>query len=530
LARLTRSKPALAGTAVAGLALVAALIILGYKFGSQPSSHAPSRQVQSPSAQPSRFPEGRHPEVPRSRSIPAVSSPALNQQLLEAANRGDIPGVRNLLSQGAEVNARSSIELLTPLHVAVIRNAPALAAALLDQGADVNAKDGSGRTPLELAESRNLAQMQALLRSRGARASGPEPPFSPPINQPNQSAMPPARGVPPEAVSPPAFEPAGRIRPNPWSGVWRINQAQEITLFQSGNRVNGFFDNNHGRITGVVSGNSLQGSWEFKNEQGSLEIRLWSADTFNGTMHKNALDRNRFRSSFAWAGQRLGEPPAHPPEPEPGPARAPPTQAVPPKPREFPLTIKAVGVPLAGPCRITLTLPDAPQSETVEPEFQRSYSNGAVVRLEAPNAVAGVPFDRWENADAAQHTTAWITNDYSRSVTARYRAWQGAWKTSKGYTLTLSQAGNLVAGKDSQSNVTLKNGVTSEEGQVQQLRAMIEDSHIYDLRVTMEPDCKHFSGTLRQRKKSSIDPGQYAAEEISAERLPSDKNQPAGSP
>ena len=55
-----------------------------------------------------------------------------------------------LLESGADVNAHNANEHwgTTPLHAAAHANQAAIAQMLIDRGADVNAEDGEGRTPM----------------------------------------------------------------------------------------------------------------------------------------------------------------------------------------------------------------------------------------------------------------------------------------------------------------------------------------------------------------------------------------------
>jgi len=79
-----------------------------------------------------------------------------------------------LLDQGADVNARSRSERFaranTPLHAAAANRHLDVAGLLLERGADVNARDGSGFTPLALAANSRSDLLMLLLLEKGARA------------------------------------------------------------------------------------------------------------------------------------------------------------------------------------------------------------------------------------------------------------------------------------------------------------------------------------------------------------------------
>ena len=83
---------------------------------------------------------------------------------------GGGPVVRALIRAGAHVNEPSGVKQCTALHMAARRGNIEVAEALLDCGADQNAKDKSGDTPLQRAKNCRKAAVALLLASRGADA------------------------------------------------------------------------------------------------------------------------------------------------------------------------------------------------------------------------------------------------------------------------------------------------------------------------------------------------------------------------
>ena len=77
---------------------------------------------------------------------------------------------RELLRRGAVVDARDWTKRCTPLHAAARRGTLAVAAALLDGGADLEARDSAGDTPLRRAVNCGQVEMAAFLLARGADA------------------------------------------------------------------------------------------------------------------------------------------------------------------------------------------------------------------------------------------------------------------------------------------------------------------------------------------------------------------------
>ena len=94
------------------------------------------------------------------------------QMLLQATEAGDIVQMQALLAKGAEVNARNA-HGWTPLHVAAAGGDPAVIALLLQHGADVHAQSHIGTTPLDNATTRGGRQAVIdLLLAHGARRNG----------------------------------------------------------------------------------------------------------------------------------------------------------------------------------------------------------------------------------------------------------------------------------------------------------------------------------------------------------------------
>jgi hemoglobin len=85
-----------------------------------------------------------------------------------AAEGGNI--VRALIGAGAQVDARSDAKHCTALHMAARRGNTEIAAALADCGADINARDKAGDTPLRRAKNCRKPEVALLLASRGAHA------------------------------------------------------------------------------------------------------------------------------------------------------------------------------------------------------------------------------------------------------------------------------------------------------------------------------------------------------------------------
>ena len=86
-----------------------------------------------------------------------------------AAAAGDLATVKAFLAQGVAVDVRSEDNGATPLHGAAVEGQIAVMEYLLSQGADVNALNSHGDSPLENAVSSKHADAAELLRAHGGR-------------------------------------------------------------------------------------------------------------------------------------------------------------------------------------------------------------------------------------------------------------------------------------------------------------------------------------------------------------------------
>ena len=90
------------------------------------------------------------------------------ESLHHAAGKGDLFAVQCFLLRGADVDARSSILGLTPLHIAAENGHTGMSKLLIEKGADVNGKNKHGKTPLHYAAGNGNAAVAELLIEKGA--------------------------------------------------------------------------------------------------------------------------------------------------------------------------------------------------------------------------------------------------------------------------------------------------------------------------------------------------------------------------
>lgn len=76
--------------------------------------------------------------------------------------------VRALVKSGANVNANGGVKRCTALHMAARRGNVGIAEALLDCGAEIDARDSLGETPLRRSVNLDQLRVASLLLERGA--------------------------------------------------------------------------------------------------------------------------------------------------------------------------------------------------------------------------------------------------------------------------------------------------------------------------------------------------------------------------
>ncbi|WP_199710861.1 ankyrin repeat domain-containing protein [Noviherbaspirillum cavernae] len=100
-------------------------------------------------------------------SFTHASTPAMDQELIQAAEQGDLPTVQGLLRAGRDIEARDRSGR-TALLAATQHNHEAVAEALIKAGADVNAQDRQRDSAYLLAGARGYLGILRLTLAHGA--------------------------------------------------------------------------------------------------------------------------------------------------------------------------------------------------------------------------------------------------------------------------------------------------------------------------------------------------------------------------
>jgi ankyrin repeat protein len=117
--------------------------------------------------------EKKEKEKPKVETPKGVSfDPQLTYRLILEMNQDswddvDMSKVQDLIKRGADVDAINKMGV-TPLHLASYNNSIETAKLLIERGADVDAKGNGGWTPLYQATLYNFIEIAKLLLDRGA--------------------------------------------------------------------------------------------------------------------------------------------------------------------------------------------------------------------------------------------------------------------------------------------------------------------------------------------------------------------------
>lgn len=98
----------------------------------------------------------------------AMLNPASAAPIHDAVKTGDLAKTRQLLDEGADVNAADD-QSETPLHRAVELGSLEITQLLLDHNADVASEDNDGNTPVHIAAAKGRRKTIALLVKHGAK-------------------------------------------------------------------------------------------------------------------------------------------------------------------------------------------------------------------------------------------------------------------------------------------------------------------------------------------------------------------------
>ena len=118
-----------------------------------------------------------------------------NHNLWQIAKQGDVIELEQALARGADVNACNNLGL-TPLMMAAYHGQTAMVKSLVEHGADINAVDNGGLTAAMLAEDSDHAEVVRTLVALGVKRR-------PAVSQPESSAVSLAKSESADAIDDP---------------------------------------------------------------------------------------------------------------------------------------------------------------------------------------------------------------------------------------------------------------------------------------------------------------------------------------
>jgi ankyrin repeat protein len=108
---------------------------------------------------------------PQAESEPVKPTPVALVEPLSlhaVVAKGDFENARKLVEQGADVEAKDPGTGASVLHYAVMRGNPEILQFLLGRGVDVNSRTRNGTTPLHTAVLYNRYEVAEMLLNKGA--------------------------------------------------------------------------------------------------------------------------------------------------------------------------------------------------------------------------------------------------------------------------------------------------------------------------------------------------------------------------
>ncbi len=102
-------------------------------------------------------------------AISFFALPLLAQDILKAAQQGDVDTVKKLLNENPDLIKTKDEHGITPLHAASYGGYKEIIELLLSKGTDVNINDNNGRTPLFFAAGNGSIDICTLLIEKGAK-------------------------------------------------------------------------------------------------------------------------------------------------------------------------------------------------------------------------------------------------------------------------------------------------------------------------------------------------------------------------
>ena len=113
-------------------------------------------------------PAGGAPGAGQPQAEAVKAAPVAPTSLHAVVAKGDFDATRKLIEQGADIEAKDPGTGASVLHYAVMRGSPEILQLLLTKNVDVNSRTRNGTTPLHTAVLYNRYEVAELLLNKGA--------------------------------------------------------------------------------------------------------------------------------------------------------------------------------------------------------------------------------------------------------------------------------------------------------------------------------------------------------------------------